>query len=601
MKRGTLLLLLALTVQGLTTFTALGAPRSDAKRVITEKEREERQLRRKERQKNRQRQELAEKQRQELAEKHKKELAEKMEEMITKVKQSTYAKALCRDQANLSGEPAKQEEVKKVLQVVEEAEADQKQQTHAVFAISFPQTKPTDESTKSTPAAIIENYTEAKAEDQKQEVATAEAQAGNGWLSSFGWGSSDKQAIVDTDKSTADDNKEKEALDAHKMQFKNALQAVPAKAKEVKENYNKVSAAEILQEQEQNGMLFVLKGIKTKAGEMKEKRQRKKMLAELKETRKQIPSTGEVFSKFENGSTRQAATTQKPHSSLWKRFSNPSSPSSIITLLQENEVPDDEVMAYQSYVNNAINTLAQAFKGSHGQCNKISNVQTRQDICQQNKAVATTLITILQLAKERNLTVSNEAQEMAAYWLEENNRAIEALLQAEHAEIKELRSVQATDVVAALLGNHTLEGRVKRFRQVRPESFVSGSNRTENMKQVMEIASSLAEELNSGERNLNQVTLFVMALQEKGISLDLESLTRLREALIQAQNQNDIELGTQRERSLLFDGRVGKQSLTLKELMSKFANVPSIKEKETPHIAYTAQFEDWNDDSDSWV
>ena len=688
MKRGTLLLIVALTMQGLTPLTLLGTPRDEKLKLSHE----ERQERREKREKDRQRK-LAKKQKEQKLKEALFTEKNRQSDSIFKTFFGSQPKSSEKDQKESIKAPDKQKLKEEILLLVTE----NKSKTNKQIEQKEDQ-KESAEQAQISPVELLEamsdmkervekiNYTdkallcknnipgpnesgkkfakrfgltnelgfsdEEKEEDAKKETVIQEAEDpkesveqaqqtdeqkesdtkendtkkeevenqtevsksnDSGWLKLLGLGLSD-------DKSSADE--EKEVLDTHKAKMQNVLESVQEKvkdkevrkanmkdvlkaaqekAKEVKANYNKVTASEILEEQEQNGMLPVLKMIKNEAGKIKAKRQRnlqEKLFTQLKE-KKQTPSTGEEFFNFEDGSTRQRATTQNPHNALWKKINNPSSPTSIITLLQQNQVPDNEVMDYQSYVAKAINSLAQAFKDNHEQRKTAPDVQTRQAICKQNQAVAIQLITILQLAKERNLIVSNEAQEMTAYWLEENNRAIEELLQAEDAEVKEFCKVQAPDFIATLLGNHTLKGRVKRFRQVKPGSFVSGSNRTENMKQVMEIASNLAEELNSGESNLTNTMLFVMTLKEKGISLDLDSLTELRNALIKAQNTNNEQLADHASHGLLFDDRAEQLSSTLSDLMSEFTAVVRIEDKKTDLIDYVNQFEDWNDNSEN--
>lgn len=306
----------------------------------------------------------------------------------------------------------------------------------------------------------------------------------------------------------------------------------------------------------------------------------------------------EYFS-FEDEIKKETATEQKVHGTLWKSYNNPSNPDNLIRILDSlnGTVPADETVAYQGYINNALGSLASDFKSNHARRTD-KTVPMKRDICLQNKILAIKVMKLLDLAKTLNLEISKDAKEMAAHWLSENQNAIEELLSAEKEEVGSFLEVQKTDDMADKLGILILDGMIKRAKEIKPEAYKGGLYKANNMKKIMEINSMLAQQLREGIITIQNLTDFVTNLKEKGISLDVDSIKELSDAIVIAQNENNCAMTQHVQEGLTFEKQTGNAFAILKELMSDHKNSDKvqIEKKETGLVDYVSKFEGFKQD-----
>ena len=332
------------------------------------------------------------------------------------------------------------------------------------------------------------------------------------------------------------------------------------------------------------------------AGEQKRGINFQKVLQELTKTKIKTPSSDEEYSDFETqNNQRSSASTQITHSSAWKSLSNPSNPDNIIALLTENTVPDNELEQYGTYLSKAISTIASAFSANHAQRKIAKDVIAKRNICQQNKRLAWKLMSILELAKQRNIPVSNASQGMVTYWLAENRTGINELQEAQQKEATQFFGAQTESDVNERLGIQTLRELINRCSHIDKKFFrAAGTRKADNLQKVLEINGRLVEELKNGTLSWNDVLHFITTLKEKEIPLDLDSITALRNAIIDAQDGNDAELREQAEFGLIFDTVTQDLSNTLKTLMNNFTQTEPPRKRERPFIDHAAEFKGFN-------
>lgn len=315
------------------------------------------------------------------------------------------------------------------------------------------------------------------------------------------------------------------------------------------------------------------------------------------------PSFDKQYSNFEDTTPkRSVAAKQVTHSALWKATTNPSNPENIIGLLQKTQVADNEVAAYQHYIDQAISNIATSLETSHARRDGAQDVPTKRNICAVNGKLAWQLMTLLELAKQQELPVSKQSEGMVLHWLAKNEEAIAELETAHLKEIAQFKGAQTQNDVVERLGIRTLRNRISLCRQVEPKAFNSGAKKASNMAEVIKISTELAQELEAGIASLNDVALFVAAIQEKGIPLDLDSLKSLRNAIIVAQDRNNETVSAQAQQSLSFEENAETLSNDLcQTILERFTSSDDLSEKKTPFVDHIGEFDftgEWGEDTE---
>lgn len=309
--------------------------------------------------------------------------------------------------------------------------------------------------------------------------------------------------------------------------------------------------------------------------------------------KEKTPSFDKQYSNFENTtSKRSVAAKQLTHSAVWKAATDPSNPENIIGLLQKSQVADNEVAAYQHYIDQAISRIATSLETSHARRDGAQDVPTKRNICAVNGKLAWQLMTLLELAKQQELPVSKQSEGMVLHWLAKNEEAIAELETAHLKEIAQFKGAQTQNDVADRLEIRTLRDRISLCRQVEPKAFNSGCKKASNMAEVIRISTELAQELEAGTASLNDVALFVAAIQEKDIPLDLDSLRSLRNAIIVAQDRNNETVSAQAQQSLSFEENAETLSNDLcQTILERFTSSDDLSEKKTPFVDHIGEFD----------
>ncbi len=275
----------------------------------------------------------------------------------------------------------------------------------------------------------------------------------------------------------------------------------------------------------------------------------------------QTPSYDEQFDGFEDTTaSRRPAVMQTTHSATWKALTNPSDPTVLIGLLSGDTVPDAEVNAYAHYVDQAIARLAARFKTNHAQRAPEADIPTREAICAMNKKLSWTLMKLLDLARKQDLSVSAQSQQMVLKWVAENDTAIAELdkaqqaqraelEEAQQAQLQELRGAHTASDVADRLGQWTLRARIAQCGQIKADAYQTGPSKGANIAQAIQISQELAAGLQSGTANLNDAALFIAAVQEKAIPVDLGTLFELKEAITACKEANEAAAVAQAQKS----------------------------------------------------
>lgn len=301
----------------------------------------------------------------------------------------------------------------------------------------------------------------------------------------------------------------------------------------------------------------VLKPLAEAALDAKERKARElfaNVLTDI-ESYPKTPSFDEALEAFDIA-TRRPTVSQKTHNAVWKAATNPSDPKVLIGLLSKEHVADDEAAAYTHYLEQAIQRLATLFKQNHALRPSAQTVSARTQICATNKELSWTLMKLLALAGEQDLAVSNRSKETIVSLVAANDEAIAELESAQQIQRAQLESTQNAQL-AALRGAHTpsdvadrlgqlsLCARIRILRSIKARSFQSGLHKAPNLAQAIEISQALATGLKDGTVNLNDAALFLNAVQEKNIPVDVGTLRELKDAIAEIQAANEATASAQ--------------------------------------------------------
>jgi len=323
--------------------------------------------------------------------------------------------------------------------------------------------------------------------------------------------------------------------------------AIQAAAKAMKQSQTKIPANEIYQEQDERGMLPLLKEVKAKAQAVQKSREANPFQEPYKAVAVEYDSD---LSDVEGKDTEEYSATQK-HYSTWTK--NLRDPRVLLAHLKAETIAPEYQQHFESLVASALSLLVeQAEANIHGAAK--DNVNARRECAKANAVLMETLNAIARQARIRKLNLAKASKKMALAFQTLNDSFVEKTADMARAEITNTQIVLNDEDFRFATAARVIK-RAKRTKH----ACLQGEQGSDNLAILTRAIATLTRQLEAGSADIETVASLLDLLNSpKDIHVAPYIITRLHEAIATVATQNNNEAKQELTQAVALNARLNK-------------------------------------------